>query len=374
VSLFWGGWGELGGAAGNGSSARAAGGVLDRLTICGRTGAHAGRGGGLSREARVAFAKPRAAGRRSRPLAYCANRAARHAPPERSSLPPSTPPHPHPARPRPGPRPSTSLAARRATAASALTRWRAAPSPSPMAACTAASLARPSSTRRRAPSWGCTPLCRWAVGRGGGAPGRGGVTMMGAGCVWPRSMSAAAAPGDQCFVAPLWPCLWGRPTSPATAPAKARAPALSLSHPPTLPPSRAVMPPQRPMVVGKSIEARPMMYVALTYDHRLIDGREVGPTGGEGIGGAGPRALPGSVARVVGRRRTTTTTRPAVRRAGPSPALPTSGQCLRQPSTPHCAPSALRHAGPLALWPQAVTFLKRIKEVVEDPRRLLLNV
>ncbi|KAI8465043.1 MAG: dihydrolipoamide succinyltransferase [Monoraphidium minutum] len=53
---------------------------------------------------------------------------------------------------------------------------------------------------------------------------------------------------------------------------------------------------QRPMVVGKSIEARPMMYVALTYDHRLIDGRE------------------------------------------------------------------------------AVTFLKRIKEVVEDPRRLLLGV
>ncbi|KIY95259.1 2-oxoglutarate dehydrogenase E2 component (dihydrolipoamide succinyltransferase) [Monoraphidium neglectum] len=53
---------------------------------------------------------------------------------------------------------------------------------------------------------------------------------------------------------------------------------------------------QRPMVVGKSIEARPMMYVALTYDHRLIDGRE------------------------------------------------------------------------------AVTFLKRIKEVVEDPRRLLLAV
>jgi 2-oxoglutarate dehydrogenase E2 component (dihydrolipoamide succinyltransferase) len=32
---------------------------------------------------------------------------------------------------------------------------------------------------------------------------------------------------------------------------------------------------QRAMVVGKSIEARPMMYIALTYDHRLIDGREV---------------------------------------------------------------------------------------------------
>eukprot|EP00775_Hariotina_reticulata_P007670 gene7670-7872_t len=52
----------------------------------------------------------------------------------------------------------------------------------------------------------------------------------------------------------------------------------------------------RAMVVGKGIEARPMMYIALTYDHRLIDGRE------------------------------------------------------------------------------AVTFLKRVKEVVEDPRRLLLGV
>eukprot|EP00879_Flechtneria_rotunda_P007677 GHRR01008050.1.p1 GENE.GHRR01008050.1~~GHRR01008050.1.p1 ORF type:complete len:443 (+),score=198.63 GHRR01008050.1:503-1831(+) len=53
---------------------------------------------------------------------------------------------------------------------------------------------------------------------------------------------------------------------------------------------------QRAMVVNGKIEARPMMYIALTYDHRLIDGRE------------------------------------------------------------------------------AVTFLKRIKEVVEDPRRLLLGV
>jgi hypothetical protein len=32
---------------------------------------------------------------------------------------------------------------------------------------------------------------------------------------------------------------------------------------------------QRPMVVAGKIEARPMMYVALTYDHRLVDGREV---------------------------------------------------------------------------------------------------
>lgn len=31
---------------------------------------------------------------------------------------------------------------------------------------------------------------------------------------------------------------------------------------------------QRPMLVGKEILPRPMMYVALTYDHRLIDGRE----------------------------------------------------------------------------------------------------
>ena len=53
---------------------------------------------------------------------------------------------------------------------------------------------------------------------------------------------------------------------------------------------------QRPVVVpGGAIEARPMMNIALTYDHRLIDGRE------------------------------------------------------------------------------AVTFLKRVKDVVEDPRRLLLD-
>ena len=31
---------------------------------------------------------------------------------------------------------------------------------------------------------------------------------------------------------------------------------------------------ERPMVVGGQIVARPMMYVALTYDHRIIDGRE----------------------------------------------------------------------------------------------------
>jgi 2-oxoglutarate dehydrogenase E2 component (dihydrolipoamide succinyltransferase) len=31
---------------------------------------------------------------------------------------------------------------------------------------------------------------------------------------------------------------------------------------------------ERPMVVGGQIEIRPMMYVALSYDHRIIDGRE----------------------------------------------------------------------------------------------------
>jgi 2-oxoglutarate dehydrogenase E2 component (dihydrolipoamide succinyltransferase) len=31
---------------------------------------------------------------------------------------------------------------------------------------------------------------------------------------------------------------------------------------------------ERPIVVNGSIEIRPMMYVALTYDHRIIDGRE----------------------------------------------------------------------------------------------------
>ena len=31
---------------------------------------------------------------------------------------------------------------------------------------------------------------------------------------------------------------------------------------------------QRPMVVGGQIEARPMMYLALSYDHRIVDGKE----------------------------------------------------------------------------------------------------
>src|SRR5690606_5246 len=31
---------------------------------------------------------------------------------------------------------------------------------------------------------------------------------------------------------------------------------------------------ERPMVVNGKIEVRPMMYLALSYDHRVIDGRE----------------------------------------------------------------------------------------------------
>jgi 2-oxoglutarate dehydrogenase E2 component (dihydrolipoamide succinyltransferase) len=31
---------------------------------------------------------------------------------------------------------------------------------------------------------------------------------------------------------------------------------------------------ERPMVVGGKVEARPMMYLALSYDHRIVDGRE----------------------------------------------------------------------------------------------------
>jgi 2-oxoglutarate dehydrogenase E2 component (dihydrolipoamide succinyltransferase) len=31
---------------------------------------------------------------------------------------------------------------------------------------------------------------------------------------------------------------------------------------------------ERPVVVGGKVEARPMMYLALSYDHRIVDGRE----------------------------------------------------------------------------------------------------
>ena len=31
---------------------------------------------------------------------------------------------------------------------------------------------------------------------------------------------------------------------------------------------------ERPMMIGGKVEARPMMYLALSYDHRIVDGRE----------------------------------------------------------------------------------------------------
>ena len=31
---------------------------------------------------------------------------------------------------------------------------------------------------------------------------------------------------------------------------------------------------QRPMAVNSQVEIRPMMYLALSYDHRIVDGRE----------------------------------------------------------------------------------------------------
>jgi 2-oxoglutarate dehydrogenase E2 component (dihydrolipoamide succinyltransferase) len=31
---------------------------------------------------------------------------------------------------------------------------------------------------------------------------------------------------------------------------------------------------ERPVAIGGKVEVRPMMYLALSYDHRIIDGRE----------------------------------------------------------------------------------------------------
>jgi len=31
---------------------------------------------------------------------------------------------------------------------------------------------------------------------------------------------------------------------------------------------------RRPIALGDKVEIRPMMYVALSYDHRIVDGRE----------------------------------------------------------------------------------------------------
>ena len=31
---------------------------------------------------------------------------------------------------------------------------------------------------------------------------------------------------------------------------------------------------ERPIAIGGKLEIRPMMYLALSYDHRIVDGRE----------------------------------------------------------------------------------------------------
>ena len=31
---------------------------------------------------------------------------------------------------------------------------------------------------------------------------------------------------------------------------------------------------QRPVVINGNVEARPIMYLALSYDHRIVDGKE----------------------------------------------------------------------------------------------------
>jgi 2-oxoglutarate dehydrogenase E2 component (dihydrolipoamide succinyltransferase) len=89
---------------------------------------------------------------------------------------------------------------------------------------------------------------------------------------------------------------------------------------------------QRAMVIGKEILPRPVMNVALTYDHRLIDGREV-------------------------RSQSST----------PCSCFHCDLSFLPRAACTHLSTVALRHV-------QAVTFLKRLKEVIEDPRRMLLGV
>ncbi|GIX13673.1 MAG: hypothetical protein KatS3mg118_1632 [Paracoccaceae bacterium] len=52
---------------------------------------------------------------------------------------------------------------------------------------------------------------------------------------------------------------------------------------------------ERPVVVGGQIVIRPMMYLALSYDHRIVDGKERGhlPRPREGVAGGSPAAADG---------------------------------------------------------------------------------
>ena len=43
----------------------------------------------------------------------------------------------------------------------------------------------------------------------------------------------------------------------------------------------------RPMAIGGKVEIRPMMYLALSYDHRIVDGKEAVSLPGPGQGRRG---------------------------------------------------------------------------------------
>lgn len=113
----------------------------------------------------------------------------------------------------------------------------------------------------------------------------------------------------------------------------------------------------RPMVVDGAVVPRPMMYIALTYDHRLIDGREVRVATLEAADPASAYLSNPAVSRQSCRSIT-----PPPRRAMGAWVC----MCAVEP--------AARCKGPSAVCSQAVTFLRRIKDVIEDPRRLLLGV
>lgn len=125
-----------------------------------------------------------------------------------------------------------------------------------------------------------------------------------------------------------------------------------LSTPIINPPQSAIMGmhsiQQRPMVVGGEIKARPMMYIALTYDHRLIDGREV------------CLALRGPSRHSPAHRLPAPSMMPLVATCSTAIAMRLAGGCLRITNAKDAV--------------QAVMFLRRVKDVIEDPRRLLLDI
>lgn len=112
----------------------------------------------------------------------------------------------------------------------------------------------------------------------------------------------------------------------------------------------------RATVVGREILPRPIMNVALTYDHRLIDGREVRyllvPDGLLDCMRLWPSQWRSRKQKQMERLHMTA-----------SALLQIFGVMMDQTEAEVNFTSA-----------QAVTFLKRLKEVIEDPRRMLLGV